>query len=273
MTHSRRWMLGVATLLAILAAMLLMRAERADETPLRDESRTHAARPTSPVLEGGTHHPSRTTTEPSPPPHPQTTPEKGSDQDFSYSFRIGDHRALGVEGVRVSIERDSSDLKTWRVLAEGSTNIHGIAKFTIPGLDHVLPKDGLNLRIRVSPPPDRDDLIETWKLWKPTPSTLWDLDEMHVVAGQVLDSADRPVAGATIAVGTLSEHGVVKPQWQTTTSDDAGRWVVRGLPTTPDRQISIWAVAPGVALPERSSEIQGAVGTALGNRGVTVRVP
>ena len=96
---------------------------------------------------------------------------------------------------------------------------------------------------------------------------------MHVVAGQVLNSADRPVAGATVAVGSLDPPCLVKPQWRTTKSDTEGRFKIGGLPTTPDGQIDVWAASPGSDLPGNSSEVRGAVRTALGNRGVELKLP
>jgi hypothetical protein len=265
----RRWHRPVfwAVVLATAAAAVLLaqrcRSAHVDEEGERAD-RVGESEASSPVLE-----PSSVQRRTPAPPARQAGSEPDRPEP-SYSFRIGDYRASGIEGVRVTIQRDSSDLKTWRTLAEGVTDFHGMARFTIPDLDKVLPKDGANRRIRVTPPPDRDDLIETWKLWKPTPSTLWDLTELHVVGGRILDSAGQRVAGATVAVGSLDPPGLLKPQWRTTKTDGEGRFKISGIPTTPDGQIDAWCVPPGAELPGRSSEVQGAIRTALGNRGAGV---
>jgi len=197
-----------------------------------------------------------------------------------YDLEVLDYRSAGVPGVQVFHEVDLLDVpsaagRKWKTLDSGTTDERGHVRLGLDRNRRRQPDEGLNHRLRVVPPVDREDLAPTWRLWSPEQGATFHLTQTHVIEGRVLDAAGEPVWAAIVWVGPLPDPHikVVNPAWRKTTTDPDGRFRIAGIPTTRDWRIDVWAVGPGRKEPASSAEVQGAQSVALDTKTVEIRLP
>ena len=191
-----------------------------------------------------------------------------------------DYRGAGVAGVEVFHEVDVwgdpafGPGEKWKTLAQGTTGPKGQAHLSVDRYRRRLPGAGLNHRLRVVPPKERDDLSPTWRLWTPAVHEVYRLAQSHVVEGRVLDEQGEPVWQAVVWVGDLPERGtkVDDPGWRKTHTDPDGHFRFAGIPTTADWRIDVWALAPWAEAPRSSAQVRGAQSVALDDRHVEIRL-
>ncbi len=208
--------------------------------------------------------------------------ELGADagESVTHVIDVLDYRAAGVPGVEVFHEVDVWDASTggpgekWKTLAHGTTDASGRVRLALDRTRRRLPGEGLNHRLRVVPPKEREDLAPTWRIWRPSPAETYYLVQTHVVVGRVVDASGEPVWAATVWLGRLSTFGyvVTNPDWRKTTTDVDGHFRFAGIPTTSDWLIDVWAVGPGEAKPKSSRSIRNAQSVALDSRQVQIRL-
>jgi hypothetical protein len=195
-------------------------------------------------------------------------------------IEVLDYRALAVVGVVVIHEIDKLDDPTdgpgrkWKTLAQGTTNQGGQVHLLIDRYRRRHPGEGLNHRLRLAPPKEREDLAPTWRIWKPGSYEIYRMSQSHVIEGRVLDATGEPVWQATVWIGDLPGPGIRlnNPAWRETKTDPDGHFRFAGIPTKADWETDVWAAAPGQAAPKSSSDIGNAQSVPLDSRHVEIRV-
>lgn len=277
MSTSRVALVAVVVLaLAAVAALLIGRGEEsADRGGLERaaEGRTEAPRlrghGNAPALRSG---PGADATDPA---------AEGNLQAMADELiEVLDYRSAGVAGVEVFHEIDMLNNPTvgpggkWKTLAQGTTNEVGQVHLLIDRYRRRQPGEGLNHRLRVLPPKEREDLAPTWRIWTPANYEIYRMSQSHVIEGRVLDQNGEPVWAATVWIGDLPDRGirVNNPAWRETKTDPDGHFRFSGIPTKADWNIDVWAAAPGQAAPKSSTDIRNAQSVALDSRHVEIRV-
>jgi hypothetical protein len=191
-----------------------------------------------------------------------------------------DYRGAGVAGAEVFHEVDVWDDpafgpgERWKTLAQGTTGAKGQVHLRVDRNRRPPPGEGLNHRLRVVPPKERDDLSPSWRLWTPANREIYRMSQTHVVEGRVLDEQGEPVWQAVVWVGDLPERDtkVNDPGWRKTQTDPDGHFRFAGIPTTADWRIDVWALAPWAEAPRSSAQVRGAQSVALDERHVEIRL-
>jgi hypothetical protein len=209
--------------------------------------------------------------------HGAATPQADSVQ--GYTFLVRDWRGAPVESATVQIERETlayeplgNTVRGWRPVVSAATDAEGGARLRVS--TDVGQRDGPNLRIRVTPPSERDDIYEAWRIWPPQEPTVYEFARSHVIGGRVAHADGTPASGAQVFVGYLGTGSkFVSPAWRETTADAEGKFVVRGIPTTSTFRMHVWAVAAGQEPPARSAVVPNAQDVVLDTRVVELVVP
>jgi hypothetical protein len=267
----------IAVVLGIAACLwLLLRDDHVDSPAPSGLTREQPIDPTMPpALAGAASEAGQPRAEKAADEAPPARSEK------EYSFLVSDWRSAPVGGATVHIDRetvvygppDTPVERGWRPIASTATDTDGKADLRF-STEREGQHDGPNLRIRVTPPSDRDDIAEAWRMWAPQDRTVYEFTRSHVIGGRVTQPDGGPAAGAQVFVGRLSSGSNIRdPAWLKSRADAEGRFVVRGIPTAGTFKLHVWAVGEGTPPPETSADIANAQEVVLDTRTVELTVP